>query len=288
VNAVGNPEPKRQRLAAELLRLRDRSGLSGRALAPLVGISQSKVSRIEAGTTTPSVREVTRWADAVGTTVEVRAELESLTEAVLTEVHTWRALLRHRSHLQDDIGAREAAARRVLTFQPSIVPGLLQTADYASKVFSFFQLPYAPPDIAAAVAGRLNRQAVLHRGGQFEFVVTESALRWRPGAPRLLIAQLERLSSLSTSESISFGIILLRDEAIAAIPHGFVIYEDAEGDANTYVTVETIHANVDVTEPADVLLYQEQWSLLHRMAIFADDARQFVALLIEDLRQAPA
>ena len=56
---------KRERLATELRRLRDQAGISGRDLAHRVGISQSKVSRIESGTVIPSLPEVTAWGEAV-------------------------------------------------------------------------------------------------------------------------------------------------------------------------------------------------------------------------------
>jgi hypothetical protein len=61
----------------------------------------------------PTLPEVTAWAEAVGTTVEMSTELRSLTEAAFTEIHRWRSLLRDRPHLQDQIGRREAAAGRV-------------------------------------------------------------------------------------------------------------------------------------------------------------------------------
>jgi len=172
--------------------------------------------------------------------------------------------------------SREAAASHVHTFQPYIVPGLLQTADYAARVFSMFQIPYAEGDVAAAVAGRLNRQTALQRGGRFEFLVTESALRWCPIPRRLFVAQLERIHQVSTFESVSIGVIPLDTAAVAAIPHGFVIYGE---DDDAYVTVETVHADVEVTEPSDVALYQDQWTHLGRMAVFGDAARQFVAAL---------
>lgn len=274
---------KRRRLAAELVRLRDQAGLSGRQLARQVGISQSKVSRIEAGTAMPSMPEVTAWVEAVGTDTETRNRLRDLTEAAYIEVHSWRSLLRDRPHLQKDIGQREAAASQVRTFQASIVPGLLQTPDYATHVFSMFQISYTTDDAAAAVAARMRRQTALHEGGRFDFLMTEAALRWRPGSSGMLAAQLERISLLSTIRSVSIGVIPLDVSAIAAIPHGFVIYGD---DDDASITVEMIHANLEVTDPADVELYRAQWVQLASMAVFDDSARRFMASLATELRRA--
>lgn len=273
----------RRRLASELTRIRGQAGISGRDLAQRIGISQSKVSRIEAATTTPSLPEVAAWADAVDTTPEVRDRLRSLTEAAFTEVHTWRSLLRHRPHIQDDIGGCEQAATRVRTFQPSIIPGLLQTSEYASRVFSMFEPTYTEQDLKAAVTGRMSRQRMLYEGGAFEFLITEAALRWRPGSRRLLVNQLERIVVLTTSESVSLGLIRHDIEALTAIPHGFVIY-DGDTDDDSHVDVETLHAQIGVVEPGDLAIYRSQWDRLHQMAVFGEPVRSFISTLIADLR----
>ncbi len=53
------------------------------------------------------------------------------------------------------------------TFQPLIVPGLLQTAEYARRLFGFGEPPLGADDLAAALNGRMERQAV------------RPGLRWR-------------------------------------------------------------------------------------------------------------
>src|SRR6266571_1145187 len=121
----------RRRLAAELRRLRDRAGLSGRQLAEQIRISQSKVSRIESGLTVPSAPEVAAWAAAVSASGTATELLTALTDVVYTEVHPWHAALREKIHLQDEIQEIENRARTKLTYEPSLVPGLLQTAEYA-------------------------------------------------------------------------------------------------------------------------------------------------------------
>jgi hypothetical protein len=207
-----------------------------------------------------------------------------MTEAAFTEVHTWRALLRDRAHLQDAIGYQEAEARLVQTYQPLIVPGLLQTADYAAAVFAMSPLGYSPQDTAAAVAGRINRQAVLHRGGRFEFLIGEAALRWRPGPNYLLIAQLERVVVLSTAKSISIGLVVSDDEAVTSLSHGFVIYE-GESRADGYVAIETLHADITVAEPADVELYRQRWTQLGRMAVYDNELRNRLSATAAHLRR---
>jgi transcriptional regulator with XRE-family HTH domain len=290
-----NPLGKRQALAAELRRVRDLAGLSGRDLAQRIGISQSKVSRIESGTAIPSAPEVTAWAEAAAASAETRRLLATLTEAAFTEVHAWHVALRDRPHLQDDILGLEQRAVRVRTFQPSVIPGLLQTAEYARRVFSLFQPAYAHEDISAALASRLDRQlALFDERRQFEFLITEAALRWRPGPAGMLLAQFDRLASLSTLSNVSIGLIPMETEAVTSMAHGFAIFELAghdghdsdHGAGDDIVTVETIHANLTINDPESVALYRKRWSLLTQMARHGDEARTFLASIISDLRAA--
>src|ERR1700722_11408093 len=92
----------RQRLGAELRRLREQAGWSGRQLAEQVGISQSKISRIESGATVPKKPEGNAGAAAVNAPPGAVEQLLILTDAAYTEVHPWDIALRHRPHLQDD------------------------------------------------------------------------------------------------------------------------------------------------------------------------------------------
>lgn len=283
----GGSGPQQIRLVSELRRIRKQAGVSGRLLAERTGLSQSKISRIEVGAIAPTMPEVTAWADAVGTTAEIKEHLRSLTEAAYSEVYSWQDLLTNRPHLQGEIGWRETAARRVRSFQPSIVPGALQTSGYASSVFRMSALPYAGDDLAAAVAGRMNRHAkVQNDRDRFEFLVTEAALRWRPGPVDVSLNQLERLIEL-IDDSMLIGVIPHDAVAGTAIPHGFVIY-DGVTDDQTYVAVETIHADVTVAEPSDVLLYHNQWALLSRMALFGQPASDLIAGLKSTFRGQPS
>jgi len=256
--------------------LRSLSGLSGRELAQRLGTSQSKVSRIEAGAAIPSLPEVAAWASAVGAATPIRESLISLTEAAFTEAQSWRDALRARPHIQDDIQAMESRSRLLRTFQPSVVPGMLQTAEYARRVFSLFRGPLAQSNVPAAVAGRLDRQLALYETEkEFRFLITEAALRWRPGSPELMRPQLDRIASVSTLDNVSVGVIPLAVEAVTMLTHAFVVY-DGRDDQDRLVSVETIHAQLVVKDPGDVALYDQRWDRLAEMAIVGDEACAFI------------
>ena len=278
----------RQQLAAELRRLRDLSGVSGRELAQRIGISQSKVSRIESGAVVPSLPEVTAWGKELGVSVETQERLTALTETAYDEVHPWQEALQRRGNLQNTVQDLETTATRTYTFQPALVPGLLQTAEYARRVIAMFHRQYGGSDPAAEIAGRLDRQLALYEEHRhFDFLITETALRWRPGPVALQLAQLDRIATVSTLGNVSVGLVPLDVEATTLTTHNFVIYEGEEG-ADATVTVETIHADMAVDSAELVDLYRSRWSLLRQSALFDDEARVFLRDVAAGLRARSA
>ncbi|GAA0370732.1 helix-turn-helix transcriptional regulator [Actinoallomurus spadix] len=287
--AGGGRDPaydKRRRLAGELRVLREMSGMSGRDLAKRIGISQSKVSRIEAGAAQPSATEITAWAQAVGAADEIERLRDVLADVARTEVETWQAAIEGRHQLQDDAREREETARRVRVFQPALVPGLLQTPGYAQRVFAMFKASVPQTSVAAAVAARLDRQLALYKDDDrhFEFLITEAALRWRPGPPRLAIAQLDRIATVSTLDNVSIGLIPLSAEAEAPYLQGFSILDDGDADDDAFVLIELDHAELTVTEADAVALYRNRWSTLRKAAVFGDEAQALLRTLTAELR----
>ncbi|MFF2555416.1 helix-turn-helix domain-containing protein [Nocardia sp. NPDC058058] len=282
-SVVRQPQP-RQQLAIELRRLRDLSGISGRELAKQVGISQSTLSRIESGQVVPPLPQVLEWARAVGADADCQQSLRGLTEAAhAPEVGDWAASLAERPHLQDDVRAFEDDAHLVRNFQPALVPGLLQTADYARRVFCTFDPPYPPDALTAALSARLERQRVLYDPAKrFEFLVTEAALRFRPGPHRVLLAQLDRIISVETLDTVSVAVIPQDVEATATIPHGFVIYENED---HAIASSEPIPGSMVTRGPELVEVHRRHWAALTRMALSDSDARAFLADLRGEIQR---
>lgn len=276
---------KRRRLGAELRRLREQAGLSGRELAGQIGVSQSKVSRIESGAAVPSLPQVTGWATAVGASESVTSKVMTLADAAYTGVDPWEAAMRERSSLQPDFQEIEDQSRAVLVYEPTLVPGLLQTAEYARRVFTMFDPPYAESDIPDAVASRLDRQVALFDPvRRFAFLVTEAAVRWPLGPPDLMLAQLDRIASISTLGNVTVGVIPQSAQALTHVPHGFVVTEPADPEADTLVLVETVHASLTVSDTSQVALYRRHWSLLEKTAVYGTDARDLLTNMAATVR----
>ncbi|TQS30085.1 helix-turn-helix transcriptional regulator [Microbispora sp. KK1-11] len=269
-------------LGRELRRLRDAAGLSGRDVAPQVGVSQPTISRWEKGEKVPSMPEARAFADAVGASHETREHLLQLVEAARSEVVAWRAALREKGHLQDEVRELEATARRLRNYQPVLIPGLLQTAEYARRVFPLVDRT-GRQDYAAAVAARMQRQEILYDPvRRFDFLITETALRLRLGGPEVLRPQLDRIAQVSTLENVTIGVIPLDAPPSAIGWHPFVIYEDV-ADADPFVRVEMVHGMVPpIDRPEDVAVYQSLADNLARDAVYGADARALLDRIAQD------
>ncbi len=265
----------RERLGQELQRVRVLAGLSGARIAAALGISQSTVSRIERGDSVPSLAQVTAWADAAGAGEERRALVLALAEQAVNEVITHAERLSDGlPFIQDSVHELEATARTLRHFQPCIIPGLLQTAAYARRILAMAD-PSA--DLGQAVAARMARQAILYDPDRtLEFVLTEQALRFRPGSGDVLPAQLGHLASVATLETVSLGVIPADAEMHAITRCGFIVYEDRADGRSPFAFTETPHASLSASDPADVQVYRDQLAAFRRSAVYGTEATEIV------------
>jgi transcriptional regulator with XRE-family HTH domain len=273
---------EREQLGASLRQLRIEAGLTGEKLARLLSVSQSKVSRIETGSTLPAPDDITAWVMATGASEQVRDDMLARRESIATEVGTWRVL--HRAGLrraQENIYQRQAPARSIQTFQPVMVPGLLQTADYARRVMLQGN-PSGQADIAEAVSARMQRQQVLYdQTKQFEFIVTEHAIRWRPGPAQMLPAQLGHLMTMATLPNLKLGVIPEGIEAPLPYLHPFILHEYEEDDP--LVIVETYTAELQVRDARDVELYRSYLRRLRSVARWQQGAISLIRTIASEV-----
>lgn len=276
------PQPRRERraaLGAELKRLRELNGVSGRMVAKALGVSQSAVSRKEAGGAPLSLPEVTAWADAIHASEEDRGRLLWMAEQAVTEtipLESWRAEA-GTAGIQHEIGVLERASRFIANFQPDIVPGLLQTGEYARRVLA----AAGNPDPAEAALRRLDRQAVLHDlSHRLEFIITEAALRWRTGPPDILVPQLDRIASLATLGNLTVEVIPLDADWRTPPPYPFVLYEDRDDGAQPIAVAELPDQRIETT---NIEPYRRELDMLRRSALSGDDAIAFIRGLAASL-----
>jgi transcriptional regulator with XRE-family HTH domain len=123
-------ERERRELGGRLRELRAAAELTGTELARLMGISQSKLSKIETGRVSASVEDIERFADALKLPEDVRESLLDHATTILTEFNTWRVLTRRRlQRKQREVYEIELSSTEMKTFHAILIPGLLQTAE---------------------------------------------------------------------------------------------------------------------------------------------------------------
>jgi transcriptional regulator with XRE-family HTH domain len=245
--------------------LRRNAGLTGVELARRVGISQSRISRIETGHLVPQADEVDRLADALRVDANTREQLHDQARAARSSMRGWRALhARGFAQHQADIARMEQAATRLRMFQPNLVPGLLQTAEYARHAI---ELATTSEDIELGVARRMARQSILYdRDKSFEFVITEGALRWRIVPSSVHVGQLNHLASLATLANVSIGVIPWHVQVAAHQSTMFCLFDDASA------YIELLNGEVTTEDRNDLEQYAAAFSAFTQAAVTGDDA----------------
>lgn len=271
------PSVQRQELAAELRRIRLAAGLSRTEIAQEVGLPEPDLSRLETGQVIPSVGEVARWSHAVGASDRVKEQLRSLAIAASEVIALPYWLRTDVVALQEELSQLEASSMSQRTCLVGLVPGLLQTREYAGMIMEFNALPEDDQD--AAVNARLMRQAIIQDPERrFEFILSEAGLRWsRPGTSRTVLRnQIRHVAELSELPNISIGVV--RSGAQTKVPfiQSYYIYEKAslEGFTETVdlVVLETPPAAIVVSDPMAVRSYRRDLSWLREAAEFGADA----------------
>ncbi|MFH8436685.1 helix-turn-helix domain-containing protein [Streptomyces sp. NPDC018007] len=266
----------RAQLGAALRALRVASGKEAKAVARSALMSPSKLSKIENAKLAATATDVEHILTAIGVSDEVKAEYTEAARASATEATAWRLLKRGGVHKgQQAAKALEAQMSTLRLFQPALVPGLLQTPEYIRAVLQRHDL--SEDSLNRTINGRLERQAVLYDNTKsLRFIITEPVLRWRIVRPQMMAAQLDRIVSISRLSHVDIRIVPLRIHQDDIANHAFVIRD------NRMVTVETVHAEVVVTDPKDVGLHVEKFEGFERVALSGDDMRSLVEGIRDD------
>lgn len=134
----------------------------------------------------------------------------------------------------------------------------------------------------------MDRQLVLYEGTtQFEFIITEAALRWWVGPPNVMLAQLDRITALAGLDTVWVGVIPLDTEVDAWHEHAFVVM-DGRADNDTVVHIETQTSELTTTDPAEMTFYREAFARLRNAALHGPGADELLHRIREGLLGAQA
>lgn len=265
----------------KLRQLRKRAGLTGAALAEQAGPgwAPSKISRIQGGQQVISEQDLDTWCRLCRASEAERDDLFADLRAARFESARWkrRASGGHEP-VQRSFAEDEQAATVVRNLETGIVPGLLQTPDYARAVFrAFAQLQGSPDDADDAVRERLRRQTILYDSTKrIELLVTEAALRTPIAKPTVMAAQIDRLLAVLGVANVRFGIIPLGVQVDVPPMHGFWILDDV-------ARIEVLTTEVVTRNPTDIRLYNAMLDQLweHDELAEGDPARQLLLTVSE-------
>jgi transcriptional regulator with XRE-family HTH domain len=281
VQATGSPTVRRRELGALLKALRNARGWTAEQVAERILISTSKLSRLETGHRGASARDIRDLCDLYEVDDEQRRHLLDLASEGKQRAWWQPLALPYSTYV-----GLEAEATSISDYGLGIMPGLLQTADYARAVVRAAVPRWVPEVVEQRVQGRMARQQRLHSGDAplFEAVVDESVLHRVVGSPAVMQAQLERLLELSDLPNITLRVIPYEAGALPAGNNKFIILGFAKPAISDVVFIEGLTGDLYLEDPRDVEIYSTTFRTLVQLAASPDATRGIIAAMIPSYR----
>lgn len=262
MNGAGSPTVRRRRLAAELRAIRETRGRSGESVAAALKWSPSKISRYERAKTGLRPRDVQLLLDYYKVTGEYRDLLLGLAEDA-TQRGWWEEFADILGEDYRQFIGLEHEASSIAIWHVDVVPGLLQTEEYAREIIGSYGRvePIAPGMIGRLVRVRMRRQQVLNRDGlHVSVVLDESVLLRRIASETVMREQLQRLVREADRPNLTLQVLPL-DAQRTVIGESFEIFGfEADNDAMLQDVVSTEHMK------SGFILEGERDTYLHRIA----------------------
>ena len=240
--AGGKPTVRSRRVGTELRRLREAAGVTTAQAAELLSCSPAKISRIENGIVSVRVVDLRLLLDRYGDEdQEHRAYLERLARES-NKRGWWQDYGDTIPPYYADFIGLEADASYIKTWEPTTVPGLLQTPEYAGAVMLANPAMVSPDKLGNFIGIRRERQARLEQGtdARFDAVIWEVALITTVGSDEIQRGQLSRLLDLMTRPNISVQVLPLEAGDQASMSGSFVMFSFGSERSVSTVFVENL------------------------------------------------
>jgi hypothetical protein len=273
----------REALGTRLREIRQNANLTGRALAGRCGWHFTKVSKLEHGTQNPSEDDLRAWCSACDAGDQI-PDLIAMVRTIESMYVEWRRALS--SGMKHGQKARIPLYERTKLFrvyEPGLVPGLFQTAEYASAIIAHvIEFDQIPNDLEEAVAARMERQRVLYTGDRrFLVVLEEQALRTRVGDATVMAGQLDRLLAVMSLHRISLGIIPSMGRRHTWASVGFWIFDQH------VVHIDTPSAELTITQRSEIAVFEKKFARHQRSAVYGQEARDLINRILVELSSEP-
>jgi transcriptional regulator with XRE-family HTH domain len=280
VNQRRSPTIRRRRLGTELRRLREQAHVTIDVVADRLGCSPSKVSRIETGHTGATPRDVKDMLDFYGISSAESEELIQIAREARQKGwwHSYSTVL---------VGAYvglEAAARSIRAYEQQVIPGLLQSEDYAVAMIRAARLGDTQLEIDRRVHVRMERQSLLIQDDPIElWVVLDEAVLSRPvGGDEVMRDQLVRLIEAARLPNVTLQVLPFAAGAHAGMDGTFAILDFPEVADPDVVYAENATGGLFL-EKTDVLeKYSSIFDTIRATALTPEESTDMIAMLVEE------
>ncbi|MBA0124549.1 helix-turn-helix domain-containing protein [Haloechinothrix sp. YIM 98757] len=277
-----NLSARSRQVSTELRRLREEAGMSGAQVAEILGMSPSKVSRIETGNRGLHVEDVAALLGLYRVPEQRREELLDLVRkasepgwwsgpATGSLPSRWREFLR-----------LETDATKLYNFELSVVPGLLQTAEYAAALISGFSTTLTESEVDELVTMRMGRQVKLrHPGTSLIAIIDEMVLRRCVGDPGVMRRQLHHLADEAGRPNITVRVVPLQAGQYVGWKGPFFLMDFA--DQPSLVILEAQGTAMYLEERADVEYVRTAISGVVDKALSPADSVKLIKMLADEI-----
>jgi transcriptional regulator with XRE-family HTH domain len=269
----------RASLGIRLRDIRRDAGLSGTELARLSGWQPSKITKIEHGRQTPKEEDLRAWCEHCRAPEEL-PDLIAAVRSIETQFAEWRRIMRSGTRRRQQASAAVyERARLFRIYEPAVVPGLLQTREYAVAVLlTFIDFVRVPQDAEEGAAARLERQRVLTHGDRrFHMLLGEQALHTNVGGAEVMAGQLEHLLAALRLPRLRLGIVPIDAPYRVPLNNGFWIMDEA------LVQFDTYSAELSLIRPDEIALYARAFERLAALAVYGAEAKAIIAGALDRL-----
>ncbi|HUZ26176.1 MAG TPA: helix-turn-helix transcriptional regulator [Streptosporangiaceae bacterium] len=271
---------------AELKRMRDAAGLSQEVVAERLDWHPTKVMRIETGRTSPHPNDVRLMVELYGMTdrEQVTALVKLARDARQRGWwYSYRDILLNR---YDFFIGLESEAASIRNFELAMIPGLLQTEDYARSLIRGGPYELSREEVERRVEVRLTRQEVLSKEDrpQLWAILDESVIRRVVGAPAIMCEQLEHLITVCDQGRTTVQVVPYGADPHPGLAGSFVIFGFDEPSEPDVVYLETVGGNLYVDKPEETRLFATAFDHLRAAAISPRDTRAMLRAAADALR----
>ncbi|MBF6150222.1 helix-turn-helix domain-containing protein [Nocardia nova] len=271
-----------RRLAAELLSLREAAGLNRQQVQELTKINDVTLYRIEEAQTRPQQRTLLALMDLYKADQNQRDLLTRL----LRDSARRGLVLPYHADLGEPYNVYiglENEADELRAFEPLVVPGLLQTEDYARALITEIAPQTRPEALGSTVRSRLDRQQRLVGDDALKLwaIIDEPALHRVVGSPEITEAQLRRLIEAAAMPNITMQVIPFDSGGHPGMRGSFTLMHFADAEGPEVVYCDTTAGQIFVEDRAEIRGYTDQFARLAAVALSPAESARLVARLAQ-------